>query len=56
MPECSTRINKSPIKPINNGNIKLKNPGKKEVILIEKKEFKNTSIKDIKIKKIPENK
>ena len=56
MPEYSTRINKSPIKPINNGNIKLKNPGRKEVILIEKKEFKNTSIKDIKIKKIPENK
>ena len=43
----------SPINPINKGKMKLKNPGKKPVKLMLKKEFNETSKILMKNKKIP---
>ena len=56
IPECSTLIKYSPIKPIIKGNKKLKKLGKKEVIFIEKNELSETSKNDRNIKNIPEYK
>ena len=54
IPECSTLIKYSPIKPIIIGNKKLKKPGKKEVIFIERNELRETSKIERNIKNIPE--
>jgi hypothetical protein len=53
IPEYSILIRCKPIKPKNNGNIKLIDPGKKEVKLILKNEPNDTSIILIKNNKIP---
>ena len=51
IPLNSILMKKSPIKPIINGNKKLKKLGKKPVIFRPKKEFNKTSKKLIKNKK-----
>ena len=52
IPEYSILIKCKPMNPKTNGKIKLISPGKKEVKFILKNEFKNTSRKLIKNKKI----
>jgi len=53
IPEYSILIKCKPKKPKTSGKIKLISPGKNEVKFILKNEFKNTSRKLIKNKKIP---